>query len=113
MIFSSYEFIFAFLPCVLLGFYIIRLTGKVLLLKLWLIAASLVFYGMGQPDYILMFCFSLALNYLIVFGIDKLNARFVRTLLMIGACVWNIGLLVYFKYTNFIFENLNRIKGID
>ncbi|MBQ8524835.1 MAG: MBOAT family protein [Clostridia bacterium] len=113
MIFSSYEFIFLFLPCVLLGFFLLRLLKNTLLLKLWLIAASLVFYGMGQPEYIAMFCFSLVLNYLIVFAMDKLSHRVVRALLMTAACVWNIGLLVYYKYTNFIFENLNRIKGVD
>lgn len=113
MIFSSYEFIFAFLPCVLVGFYIIRLSGNSLFLKLWLTAASLVFYGMGQPDYILVFCFSMLLNYAMVFAMDKLKRRAARVLLLIAACLWNIGLLVYFKYTNFILENLNRIKGID
>lgn len=113
MVFSSYEFIFLFLPCVLLGFYLLRLSGKPIAVKLWLTAASLVFYGMGQPDYIFMFCLSLVLNYLIVFAMDKTSRRSLRVILMIAACVWNIGLLVYFKYTNFIFENLNRIPGVD
>jgi len=113
MVFSSYEFIFLFLPIVLLGFYLLRLTKRALPIKLWLIAASLVFYGMGQPDYIFMFCASLVLNYGILWIMDLTSRKPIRVLLMIAACVWNIGLLIYFKYTNFILENLNRIPGVD
>ncbi len=110
MVFSSYEFIFLFFPCTLIGFCLLRLTGRALLPKLWLTAASLVFYGMGQPEYISVFCLSLVLNYLIVLGLDRCKeSRLLRGVLLGAACVWNIGLLVYFKYTNFILENIGRL----
>ena len=48
MVFSSYSFIFLFLPIVLAGFYLLRLTKKALPVQLWLLAASLVFDGKGQ-----------------------------------------------------------------
>lgn len=109
MVFSSYEFIFLFFPCTLMGFCLLRMTGRVLFLKLWLTAASLVFYGMGQPEYITVFCLSLMLNYLIVLGLDRCTKRFLRSLFLTVACVWNIGLLVYYKYTNFLLENIGRL----
>ncbi len=113
MVFSSYSFIFVFLPIVFAGFYILRLTKKALPIKLWLLAASLVFYGMGQPDYIFMFCLSIVLNYAIVYLMDISKAKALRRVLLSAAILWNIGLLVYFKYTNFIIENVNRISGAD
>lgn len=113
MVFSSYSFIFLFLPIVLAGFYLLRLTKKALPVKLWLLAASLVFYGKGQSDYILMFCFSIALNYAVVSLMNISKTKTVKRVLLSVAVLWNIGLLVYFKYTNFIFANLNRIPGID
>lgn len=109
MVFSSYEFIFLFFPCTLIGFCLLRLTGRALLPKLWLTAASLVFYGMGQPEYISVFCLSLVLNYIIVLGLDKCKGRILRSFLLSAACVWNIGLLIYFKYTNFLLENIGRL----
>ena len=51
MIFSSYRFIFFFLPIVLGGYHLLRMWGRIVPMKLWLVATSLVFYGLGQPDF--------------------------------------------------------------
>ena len=53
MIFSSYRFIFLFLPAVLLGYHLLRRSGRIAAAKGFLVLASLVFYGLGQPEYIL------------------------------------------------------------
>lgn len=111
MIFSSYSFIFLYLPIVLLGYHLLRRLPQPAVVKAFLIAASLVFYGVGQRDYLFMFVLSMVLNYLLAVGIAKCGKKWVRVLLLLAAVVWNIGLLVYFKYTNFLLEIANLLFG--
>ncbi len=113
MIFSSYQFIFIFLPLVLIGYHFLRRMRLVTGMKAWLLGASLVFYGLGQPEYILTFCGSILLNYFILFGMERAQKKQNRILLLIAAIVWNIGLLIYFKYTNFLLETLNFLPGVQ
>jgi len=113
MVFSSYIFIFVFFPVTLLGYHLLRLTRKTVLVKLWLVVASLVFYGVGQPDFLLGFILSMVLNYLILCGLRRFQRPLCRRLLLLAAVLWNIGLLVWFKYTNFILQNLNRVFHSD
>lgn len=116
MIFSSYSFIFLFLPLTLAGFHLLRHLRQNLCLKCFLIAASLLFYALGQPDYFLMFTLSIALNYGLAWGIDRLHKRGQRgwpRMLLVLAVVWNVGLLLYFKYTNFFLETCNRLFGTE
>ena len=111
MIFSSYPFLFLYLPIVLLGYHLLRHIRRSVALKVFLVAASLVFYGLGQPDYLFMFVLSMVLNYVMVWGIAKSGRKAVRVLLLLAAVVWNIGLLVYFKYTNFLLEIADLVFG--
>lgn len=114
MIFSSYRFIFLFLPAVLLGYHLLRRSGRITAAKGFLVLASLVFYGLGQPEYILTFTGSIVLNYLIAAAIGRADGKpMLRRLLLLAAVVWNIGLLVYFKYTNFLLENINFLFKTD
>lgn len=107
MIFSSYLFIFAFFPIVFAGFSLLRMLKKRYLTKVWLVAASLIFYGIGQPDFLGVFLASIVVNFLILKVINRLKSRFGRGFFLLLAVVWNIGLLGYFKYTNFFLENIN------
>lgn len=113
MIFSSYSFLFAFLPVTLLGFHLLRKTGRTWLVKLWLTAASLVFYGLGQPDFLAWFIFSILINYLILYLMDRAGKKGVRGLLLALAVCWNLGLLFWFKYLNFAITNLNWLFRTD
>ena len=107
MIFSSYVFIFAFFPIVFAGFSLLRGLKKHHLSKTWLVASSLIFYGIGQPDFLGVFLASIVINFLMLKAINHLKNRFGRGVFMLLAVVWNIGLLGYFKYTNFFLENIN------
>ena len=109
MIFSSYLFIFAFFPIVFAGFSLLRMLKKRYLTKVWLVAASLIFYGIGQPDFLGVFLASIVVNFLILKVINRLKSRFGRGFFLLLAVVWNIGLLGYFKYTNFFLENINAV----
>ena len=78
MIFSSYRFIFLFFPVVFLGFQLLRRTGRPAWVKLWLVAASLVFYGVGQPDFFLVFLASILFNYGVMTAMDKAGRPWLR-----------------------------------
>ena len=111
MIFSSYRFIFVFLPVVLVVYHLLRQQKMITAMKGWLVLTSLVFYGLGQPEFVLVFAGSILLNYLIVWALHRTDRLLYRRTLLLTAVVWNIGLLVYFKYTNFFMENINFIFG--
>ena len=63
MIFSSYVFIFAFLPAVLLGFYVLRIFGQNTLAKVFLLLGSLFFYAFWEVKYLAILLFSIVVNY--------------------------------------------------
>ena len=59
MVFSSLYFLFLYLPIVLLVYYITPLKWR----NLWLLVVNLVFYGWGEPKYILLMIFTIVLDY--------------------------------------------------
>jgi alginate O-acetyltransferase complex protein AlgI len=107
MLFSSYTFLFQFLPATVLAFAAARRHSPragILVLA----GASLFFYGAWRPVYLLLLIGSVAFN----FGLglrmeDPLRRRSIGTL---GVAL-NLALLCYFKYTNFIFDSLNTLTG--
>ena len=59
MVFSSLYFLFLYLPIVLLVYYITPLKWR----NLWLLVVNLIFYGWGEPTYILLMIFTIVLDY--------------------------------------------------
>lgn len=114
MIFSSFEFLFGFLPIVLfLYFFFGRIFGKRLAI-LSLVLSSLVFYGWWNPWFVLLILFSLLFNYAAARSVaDAKAAGGQRVGLAVGGIVGvNLLLLGYFKYVNFFVDNLNALAGI-
>ena len=111
MIFSSYRFLFLFLPAALAGYHALRLWLGMTAAKVWLVAASLVLYGVGQPDFLLGFCALAVGNYLLALALGRC-AHF-RRLFMGLAVVWNLGALFVFKYLNFFLEGVGLLTGRD
>lgn len=106
MVFSSWPFLLIFLPIALIGFVSIPARLRTAR-KLWLCAASVVFYAYWRIEYVPLLFFSIGLNY----GVAELlvrcpNARRAKTILAVGVMA-NLLLLGYFKYTNFILEFLH------
>ncbi len=62
MLFSSIVFIWIFLPCVLLGNFILQKAGGNKAANILLLIASIFFYAWGEPVYVLLMLFSIALN---------------------------------------------------
>lgn len=106
MIFSSIFFLFFFLPVVLLFYYSVNTRLK----NLVLLAASLLFYAWGEMGYVLLMLFSISLNYF--FGLWLERARRMgqsrRIILGLGVGL-NLAPLVFFKYANFIVDNLSGL----
>lgn len=113
MIFSSYSFIFVFFPAAALGFHLLRRTRRAAWVKLWLTAASLVFYGVGQLDFLPWFIATIVLNYLIMRQIGHASRPLSKRFWLLCAALWNLGLLFYFKYCNFMLHNLNWLFRLD
>ena len=114
MVFSSYSFIFFFMPLVLAGFFLIlRYLGGTPA-KVWLAAASLFFYAQGSPIFLLLLTGTVVFNYFMLRLIKKYrkNPKAARSILA-AAVVENLGLLFYFKYMNFFLKNVNLVFGTD
>jgi alginate O-acetyltransferase complex protein AlgI len=98
MLFSSYPFLFIFLPLALLGFFAAARLGP-LAARLWVCAVSLLFYGWWHPQGLILLGCSICFNYGISTQLhgDTATARRQSMLLMI-AIVANLLLLIYYKY---------------
>lgn len=108
MVFSSTVFLFTFLPIVLLGCYLCAGRWR----NVFLLAASLVFYGWGEPRYILIMALSIVCNYGWGLAIGRLKSkRKARQMMLALAVAGNLSLLGYFKYADFFIENINQLAG--
>ncbi|MCC0628342.1 MULTISPECIES: MBOAT family protein [unclassified Clostridioides] len=107
MIFSSLTFLFAFLPVVFILYYLVndKLKNFVLLL------ASLFFYAWGEPRYIFLMLGSIAANYIFGLKISSDNKKEKKLWLTLSV-IFNVSLLVIFKYSNFFVDNLNALFNI-
>ena len=107
MVFSSLIFLFLFLPTFLLCYFIPknRKTKNIVLLIF-----SLLFYGYGEPIYVLLMILSIIVNYFIVLWMDKSSKP--KKWLIIDL-VFNLGLLFFFKYTNFFLDNINNLFNLN
>ena len=105
MVFSSIVFVCIFLPAVVILHSVIgnRKAKNGLLL-----AASLLFYGYGEPVYIFLMLASTLLNYLFALLLGKNRSKPVLAL----AVAVNLGLLGVFKYSGFLVSNLNLLTGL-
>lgn len=71
MVFSSYIFILVFLPIVVSFYYLLSRLKNGIYQRLFLIAASLFFYGYYNPKYLLLIITSIAVNYMIAVYMQK------------------------------------------
>lgn len=110
MVFSSYIFILVFLPLVVLIYYSLSHVKNSIYQRLFLIAASLVFYGYYNVCYLLLIISSIAVNYLAAKQIQKRSGGGAKAFLTAGV-LFNVALIGYFKYYDFFIENINLVTG--
>lgn len=103
MQFNSYVFILAFLPVMLLAYYLIgkfnQRFGKIII-----IIGSIVFYGYSDITMVKILAVSILINLLFAKMIERIKWK---KLFMAIPVFINVGLLLYFKYTNFAITNVN------
>lgn len=104
MLFSSISFIYYFLPPILILYFVVphKLKNFVLLI------ASLFFYFYGEPIYSVLMILSSLSGYLHGLWIEKAKSwKKYRKIPLVSSIVIAIGVLLYFKYADFIIENVN------
>lgn len=119
MLFTTLTFILLFLPLTLSGYFLFgRLSPQIA--ATWLFAASLFFYGYWMPEFTLLLVASIAINFALGVQIarsraaDSKLAGFAKAKVLLTAGVgFNLGLLGWFKYANFLVGNFNAILGTD
>ncbi len=107
MLFSSMTFVFLFLPIVCA----LYLLAKPSLHNPILLLASMFFYAWGEPSYLAIMILTIFVNYVGALAIDKWRRlKFPIALLTIAV---DLSFLIYFKYFNFIVENVNVLCGTE
>lgn len=109
MLFNSYIFIFLFLPLTLIGWYTLNRIKAYKSAKFFLAGMSLWFYGYFNIYYLAVIIVSILSNYLISFLMKLFDSKFTRRTGLIAGILFNLGLLFYFKYYDFFFENINVV----
>lgn len=104
MVFSSFTFLFIFLPLVLLTYF---LAKKRQCRNIVLLVFSLIFYAWGEPVYVLLMLLSIIVNYFIALKIER-KKKGKKTWMIIDV-IFNLGIIGFFKYGNFMIQNINSI----
>lgn len=114
MLFNSYIFVLAFLPIVLIGYFGLNHFHKYGAAKIFLIIASLFFYGYFNWWYLLIIISSVVLNYLFSRVMLRENTgKLLRKIVFAVALMLNIGSLFFFKYYDFFVSNVNALFKTD
>ncbi|MBR9831086.1 MBOAT family protein [bacterium] len=108
MVFSSSIFLLYFLPVFLLVYHLVG--GR---LKNWVILiASILFYSWGAPKFVFVILASTIVDFYIVQKLASSTAKSTRNGLLFTSVLINLGLLLYFKYSNFFIENVNELLSV-
>ena len=103
MLFSSISFLYYFLPCVLVLYFVVPNKFK----NIVLLISSLLFYFYGEPIYILVMLASIVLAYIHGILMDKFPKY--KKILLITAILSSLSLLILFKYSDFFIQNINDL----
>ncbi len=108
MSFNSYIFILCLLPISFIGYFALSRKKQEYGL-LWMAASSLVFYAWAGISILLLFIASLILNYIFTLFIKRSNSKLILAL----GIILNVILLIYFKYSGFLVQNINALFNTD
>jgi len=115
MLFNSYLFIFIFLPLVLITYFQLENYRKYHWGICWLIFASFVYYGWWKPQFLLLLFGSILAN--AIFGKILCSggryAKSYRSAVVATGIAFNLGVLAFFKYTDFFVANVDDLLGFD
>jgi alginate O-acetyltransferase complex protein AlgI len=112
MLFNSYLFIFLFLPIVLIVYIYLRRKSSIWPI-MWIVFASLIYYGWWKPEFLLLLLGSIGIN--LIFGKIILNKKITQSksrIVLITGIIFNLSLLGYFKYAGFFVSNINELFSV-
>lgn len=107
MLFSSISFLYYFLPCVLVLYFLVPRHFK----NIILLISSLFFYAWGEPKLVLLMSATIVIGYVLGILMER-DAKHKKIYLVIALLCF-LGALGYFKYTDFFIDNINRITGLS
>ena len=109
MLFSSVPFLYYFLPAVLIVYFLVPRALK----NTVLLAASLIFYGWGEPRLLGLMVFTIALFYGCGLAIGRCSTQKWKKLWLTVSVVISIALLGLFKYADFFIDSFNAVTGLS
>ena len=109
MLFSSLEFLFLYMLVSLPLYFLTPIKWRCVTL----LAVSLVFYGWGEPLYLFLMIFTIAVDYLFGLVVGKNRDNKKGKIALIAAIVINLGILAFFKYFDFFVINLAKIPALS
>ena len=113
MVFSSLTFLFVFLP-VLMAIYFAVPSKYIKARNIVLLVFNLIFYAYGEPKNCLVMIVSIFMNYLFGVLVDKHRENEKQAKFWVFVAVlFNIGILIYFKYLEFIVENISSLFNAE
>ena len=105
MLFSSMTFIFIFLPIVIALYFMLNPKFRNLVLLL----ASILFYAWGEPKYVAILLLTIIIDYFGAIIVDKEEKQPKKLILLWVTILLNLAVLIYFKYFNFLIDNINLL----
>jgi len=110
LVFSSLFFIFVFLPLnIILNFLVKKQSHR----NIVLVAFSLFFYAWGEPVWIIILLISATIDFFHGQIVEKYAGRKQAKWALVSSVIMNLSLLVIFKYSDFIYQNVNALFGTD
>lgn len=108
MVFSSIVFLLFFLPAFLLVYYFAPKQYKNIVILIF----SIFFYSWGAPKFIFVILGTTFLDFHLVKWMSITQNQLQRRMVLALSVSMNLGLLFYFKYSNFFIENINSVLSI-
>ncbi|WP_195377150.1 MBOAT family O-acyltransferase [Anaerotruncus rubiinfantis] len=108
MVFANLLFLYLFLPLNLLFYF---LSQKIVYRNLVLVCFSFLFYAWGEPVWFFLLMTSAAFDYMHGRLIERYRGSWVAKAAVVSSLCLNLGLLITFKYSGFLVQNLNAILG--
>lgn len=105
MLFSSMTFVFIFLPILCVVYFLTKKEFH----NFVLLIASIIFYAWGEPHYLAIMLLTIIINYYGAIFIETCKRK--KKFFLILTILANLSFLVYFKYFNFLIDNLNNLFG--
>lgn len=122
MVFSGITFLYFFLPCVLLVYFLVqkmadKISGSIVPQNVVLLLSSLFFYAWGEPVFVLLMLLTILTGYGAGILLEKTMVKplvpVIPKVVLTGAVGLFTGVFVIFKYTDFLIANVNAATGAD